>query len=125
MLLSRGPEWDKGMDPVEIQEMLDRTMAWFENLNEQGIVRGTQALQRTGCIVSDRSAQVFTDGPFAESKEAIGGYLIVEVDSLEEAIAIAKGCPTLHRGMTIEVRPVLDECPVATRLREQLAADAV
>lgn len=125
LLLFRGPEWDKGMSPAEIQELLDRAMAWFEGLNRRGIVRGTHALQRSGCIVSDQRTQMVTDGPFAESKEAIGGYLLLELGSLDEAIAAAKGYPGLHRGITIEIRPISTECPIATRLREeQLAVTA-
>ncbi len=122
LLLFRGPEWDKGMSPAEIQNVLDQAMAWFDGLNRRGLVRGTHALRRSGCIVSDQRTQMVTDGPFAESKEAIGGYLLLEVDSLDEAIAAAKGYPGLHRGITIEIRPISTECPIATRLGEQLAA---
>ena len=122
LLLFRGPEWDKGMSPAEIQDVLDQAMAWFDGLNRRGIVRGTHALRRSGCIVSDERAQMVTDGPFAESKEAIGGYLLLEVDSLDEAIAAAKGYPGLDRGITIEIRPISTECPIAARLREELTA---
>jgi hypothetical protein len=53
------------------------------------------------------------DGPFAESKEAIGGYFLLKVDSIEEAVAIAKDCPGLAYGARVEVRPVAEACPVA------------
>lgn len=125
LLLFRGPEWDKGMSPAEIQDVLDQAMAWFDRLNRRGIVRGTHALQRSGCIVSDQRAQMVTDGPFAESKEAIGGYLLLELASLDEAIAAAKGYPGLNRGITIEVRPISTECPIANRLRQEQEAVAV
>ena len=58
------------------------------------------------------------DGPFAESKEAIGGYLVVDVETIEEAIAIAQSSPNLAYGGSIEVRPVAEECPLDIRARE-------
>jgi hypothetical protein len=52
------------------------------------------------------------DGPFAESKEAIGGYFMLQVGTLDEAVAIAKGCPGLPYGSRVEVRPVAATCPL-------------
>jgi len=60
-----------------------------------------------GKIVLRRN--VVTDGPFAESKEAIAGFFIVQADSLEQAVEIANGCPGLEVGQTVEVRAVLLE----------------
>ena len=50
-----------------------------------------------------------TDGPFAESKEAIGGYFLLLVKDRNEAVEIAQECPTLKYGLTVEVRPVADD----------------
>jgi hypothetical protein len=67
------------------------------------------------------------DGPFAESKEAIGGYFLLKVDSMDEAVSIAQQCPGLPHGAKVEVRPVLAECPLSgeavpeTRLAEATA----
>jgi hypothetical protein len=49
-----------------------------------------------------------TDGPFAESKEIVGGYVLVQASSLSEAIEMARDCPGLDYRMTVEVRPVRD-----------------
>ena len=68
-----------------------------------------------------KAGRTVVDGPFAESKEAIGGYLLLRVDDLEEAVQIAKRHPALEYGMKIEVREVADECPKFRRAREQLA----
>ena len=57
------------------------------------------------------------DGPFAETKEAIGGYLLLTADSLEEATAIAKGMPGLDYGTRVEVRPIATECPLTAHLQ--------
>ena len=55
------------------------------------------------------------DGPFAESKEAVGGYLVLQADSLNEAVEIARSMPTLRYGISVEVRPILAECPIFQR----------
>jgi hypothetical protein len=95
-------------------------------LNAQGKVKAGQALERKGATVFGRNGRRFLDGPFAESKEAIGGYLLLDVETLEEAIAIAQSSPGLAYGTSIEVRPVAEECPLeawarGSALQEQLA----
>jgi hypothetical protein len=118
LLLFRGNEWYNGLSPAEIQEVLSQSRAWFERLAEQGKVKGGQALVRKGAIVSGKKGRLVSDGPFAESKEAIGGYLLLDVETFEEAIAIAQTSPSLAYGTAIEVRPVADECPLAACARE-------
>ncbi|MBA4146902.1 MAG: hypothetical protein H0X66_02220 [Verrucomicrobia bacterium] len=118
ILLFSGPDWDQGISPEELQQRLDKVMAWFDGLQEQGRVKGGQPLAREGRTLS---GQKVSDGPFAESKEAIGGYLLITADSIEEATNIAKSSPTLEYGVNIEVRQVLDECPCFKRAKERLA----
>jgi hypothetical protein len=67
-------------------------------------LRGGNALQPTSTATTIRDG-VVTDGPFAETKEALGGYYLVEADDLDQALAVAKDIP-VHSG-GIEVRPVL------------------
>ena len=74
-----------------------------------------------GQIVFWNKGQTVTDGPFAESKEAIGGYFLLRVKDRNEAAEIAKECPALKYGLTVEVRPVAEQCPTFQRLNEQLA----
>jgi hypothetical protein len=57
------------------------------------------------------------DGPFVESKEAIGGYFYLQVADEAEAVAIAQQCPGLDYGAIVEVRPVADMCAVRERIR--------
>ena len=121
MLLFRGKHWDRGLSQEELRQTIDRVMAWMESLKEQGKVKGGQPLGPESKMVSGKNGRTVADGPFAESKEAVGGFLQIEASNLDEAIAIAKTCPTLEYGITIEVRPVLDECPIFKRLKEQLA----
>jgi hypothetical protein len=99
-------------------------MAWFERLKQQGKAMAGQPLEREGKIVSGKNGRTVADGPFAESKEAIGGYFLLQVADLDEAVAIARQCPVLEYGSTVEVRPIAEECPTFRRVKEQLA-DAV
>jgi hypothetical protein len=124
MLLFRGPHWDKGLSAEELQQLMAQVMAWFEGLKEQGRVKAGQPLGPEGRTVSGKKGRPVADGPFAESKEAVGGYLLLHADNLDEAVAIAKTNPTLEHGITIEVRPVLDECPIFQRAKEQLLSHA-
>ena len=90
---------------------------WFENLSAKGIVRGGQPLGREGRVISGKGGRSVNDGPFAETKEAIGGYLLLTADSIEEATAIAKGMPSLDYGTRVEVRPIATECPLTAHLQ--------
>ncbi len=121
LLLFRGSQWDKGLSPEQLQKSMDQFMGWFERLKEQGKVKGGQPLERTGKLVSGKNGRNVADGPFAESKEAIGGYFLLEVSSLDEAVAIAKECPILEYGSTVEVRPVAEVCPTMEKLQAQMA----
>jgi hypothetical protein len=118
MLLFRSDAWYEELSYHEIQKVISQNNAWIEQLTTQGKAKPGHALQRKGATVSGENGRTVSDGPFAESKEAIGGYLILNVESLEEAITIAKSSPSLAYGTSIEVRPVAQECPLDVRARE-------
>jgi hypothetical protein len=113
LLLFRGTDWHKNLSPEEIQNVMSQWKGWYDRLSQAGKVKGGHPLEREGKLVSGRKGRVVADGPFAESKEAIGGYFLLQVDSFEEALAIAKECPSLEYGTTVEVRPVAEICPAA------------
>ena len=123
MLLFRGTQWDKDLSPEEIQKMVTQWYAWFERLTQEGKCKAGHPLEREGRIVSGRSGsgRTVADGPFAESKEAIGGYFLLAVDDLDEAVEIAMQCPGLAYGIDVEVRPVAEQCAARARLNEALA----
>jgi hypothetical protein len=77
MLLFRGPHWDRGLTPDQLQQAMDKVMAWFEGLNEGGKIKSAQPLGAQGRIISGTNGRFVLDGPFAESKEAVGGYLVL------------------------------------------------
>ena len=118
MLLYRSDEWYNRLSPEELQDLMNQNKCWMEKLTAQGKATPGRALERSGAIVSGKNGRFVIDGPFAESKEAIGGYLTLEVDTLEEAIAIAQTIPGLAYGGSIEVRPLAEECPLEVRARE-------
>ncbi len=126
MFLFRGNDWHKGLSAEQMQEVADQWMAWFKRLTEQGKALAGAPLKGEGRTVSGKNGRVVADGPFAESKEAIGGYFLLQLESFEEALAIAQECPGLAHGARVEVRPVAEECPMATEARaeEQLASTA-
>jgi hypothetical protein len=125
LLLFRGPQWDKGLSTEELDQVMDKVTNWFESLKKQGKIKAGQALSVDGRIISAKNGRaLLADGPFAESKEAVGGYLLVQADDLNEALAIGRSNPTLEYGISIEVRPVLAECPMFQRARERLAVAA-
>lgn len=117
MLIFRGNEWQKGLSPEEMQNVSDQWMAWFKRLTGEGKAIAGNPLEPEGRIVSGKNGRVVADGPFAESKEAVGGYFLLKVGNLDEAVAIARECPGLPYGAKVEVRPVAGECPLATEAR--------
>ncbi len=119
MLIFRGTDWYKGLSPEEMQQVADHWMAWFNRLKEQGTALAGNPLEGEGKIVSGKNGRVVSDGPFAESKETIGGYFLLKVNTLNDAVAIAKECPGLPYGIRVEVRPVASECPIAEELRAE------
>ncbi|MDN5941682.1 MAG: YciI family protein [Nitrospira sp.] len=127
MLLFRGTDWTKQLPPEQLQEVVSDWVTWFEGLVQEGKCTGGHPLHEEGKLVSGKNGRIVTDGPFAESKEAIGGYFYLRVVDLNEAIEIAKQCPGLEYGCVVEVRPVAERCVERTRvsekatLREQLA----
>ncbi len=66
---------------------------------------GGEALQDTSTATSIRGGSDVTDGPFVETKEALGGYYVIDAPDLDTALAVAKSCPARFGG--VEVRPVM------------------
>jgi len=125
MLVFRGTDWHKGLSAEQMQQVAGQWMAWFNRLTEQGKATAGNPLEREGKIVSGKNGRVVADGPFAESKEAIGGYFLLQVKSLDEAVAIAKECPGLAYGAVVEVRPVAEQCLLTGEALAEVQSDAV
>jgi len=121
LLLFRGIDWHKGLSPEQIQNVMNQWRSWFERLSQEGKVKGGHPLEAEGKVVSGKKGRVVADGPFAEAKEAIGGYFMLQVDTMDEALAIAKQCPGLDYGAIVEVRQVAEVCPLNKCEQEESA----
>jgi hypothetical protein len=123
LIVSRG-HWDEDKSPEEIQAAIDAFYDWHARLVGEGKMKPGQRLARPAMLVSRHGV---TDGPFAETKEVMGGYWFVLADSLAEAAALAAQNPCLACGLTYEVRPIepercsafdtTNETPVSRRAR--------
>jgi hypothetical protein len=88
-----------------MQANTKKWMDWIGGIAAQNKLadRGNR-LEQTGRVV--RPNNVVTDGPFTEIKETLGGYTVIQAESFEEAAEIAKGCPVLSVGGTVEIREI-------------------
>lgn len=118
LLLFNGNEAWKELPAAQLQKLADQAKAWVHGLMEKGTAKAAQALARDGATLSGKTGRVISDGPFAESKEAIGGYLLIEAENLREAIAIAKDSPSIQLGINIEIRPLTNDCPLDSYVRQ-------
>jgi hypothetical protein len=96
------------LTPAEYEAWSSEVMAWYEKNGATGVIAdGGAQLQGPETAKTVRVGAV-TDGPFMESKEVLGGYTVLETETIDEAVEVAKGWPGVERGLvTIEVRPVV------------------
>ncbi len=120
MLLFRSSaDWHKELSPEELQRVMGQVKAWFDGLSEKGLVKGGRPLGPEGRTVTGKGKNlVVSDGPFAESKETVGGYTIILANNLDEAVKLAEGCPPLVFGGAVEIRPIMEECSMMAETRE-------
>jgi len=119
LLLFRGTNWPRDLSPEEIQNNIAKFTLWFERLKNDGNFKSGHPLEHDGKIVAGRNTVV--DGPFSESKEAVAGFFIIQADSLEKAVEIAKNCPGLDYGQTVEVRAIASEAAELQVARQKKA----
>ncbi len=105
-----GPETHRHLTADERQDLMVRWNRWFDDLVATGKAVEGQPLELETRLVSGPRGERVTDGPFAETKEAVGGYVKLLVHSLEEATAIAQRHPGLEHGLVIEVRRFMEAC---------------
>lgn len=103
--------WYKGgpppkMSSEEMQKLTQRWITWVKGLGEQGhLVNRGESLEFGGKLVRGEK-QVVTDGPYAEAKDIVGGFTIIQAQDLEEAVKLSKGCPIFESDGFVEVRPI-------------------
>jgi hypothetical protein len=106
LMLLEDDDWVNKQPREEKERGYAQINKWWEDLSKTGVVKGGEELQprRTATTVRRVNGSMkVTEGPFIESKEHVGGFLMVEVPDLDAAIAIAKSWP----GGDVEVRPIV------------------
>ncbi len=105
MLIFRGAG-ARSDSPEQMQQHMQKWLTWFEGLKKSGVYHGQGAPLEPGGKVIRGARKAVTDGPYAEAKDLVGGYAIVEARDLDAAVEVARGCPTYERDGVVEVRPV-------------------
>jgi hypothetical protein len=85
---------------------MERWLAWFKELSAKGYLKDPgHPLEHSGKVVKGKQ-KIVNDGPYAEAKDVVGGYIVVEASDLAQAVEISKGCPILEVGGSVEVREI-------------------
>ena len=108
MFLVRGASCDSGsLSPEQMQAQMQEVYAWIDGLTKKGVMTAAQPLTPEGKIVSGKNGSVLvSDGIAAESKEAVGGFFIVNAATMDEAVNIARTCPMFKHDGKLEVRQI-------------------
>ena len=92
--------------PEEMQRMTQKWVDWISGLAQHGNLKDRgQPLEPDGKVVAGASRTV-TDGPYAETKDVVGGYTLVLARDLDHAAELSQGCPAFEIGGSVEIRPV-------------------
>lgn len=113
LLIYNNPALEKAYGTPAFKQMMDGYFAVNERMKADGVLRSGDGLQgvETATTLRIKSGKVETmDGPFAETREHLGGYYVIDVPDLDAALTYAALIPSAHFG-TIEVRPVMDYNP--------------
>ena len=107
-LLIYTPEPEGEPDPAALAAEMEAYNAFTDHLRAKGAMKGGEALDSVATATTVRVVDgrtITTDGPFAETKETLGGFFLIEARDMDEAIALAAGWPSARFG-SIEVRPI-------------------
>lgn len=103
--LYRGGE--RPESPEQGEQQMQKWMKWMQELGGKGHIKDRgQPLDSTGKLVKGKQ-KVVTDGPYAEAKDVVGGYTLIEAKNLDHAVELSLGCPIFETGGLVEVRPVM------------------
>ena len=108
LLLHESPTGFSTLSPEEIQRVIGEYSAWRESLAAQGKLAGGLKLKDEGGRHLSRNGDGIqvVDGPWAEAKEVVGGFFLIEAADYDEAVEISEGCPHLIYGGKVELREV-------------------
>jgi len=118
LLLHQTPTYNVDLPREKMMEMTKRYMAWADGMSQKGKLAGGEKLAAGGVrhIKVKDGKPMASDGPYAEAKDVIGGYFVIEAKDAAEAEAIALDCPHLALAATnwVEIRPIEDMAQVRT-----------
>lgn len=106
-LITGSPCQQGHLSPEQMQTHMTESTVWMNDLFQRGVISAAQPLMAERRYVAEENGAI-SDGVYAESKEAVGGYFIINADSMEEAVRIARGNPSLKFGTRIEVRRIAE-----------------
>jgi|SRR3954471_21792112 hypothetical protein len=102
LFLIRGCEgYDKS--PEQMQQHVQKCLTWIDQMTREGTFKASEPLEKTGKVISG-AKHVVTDGPYAESKDLVSGYVMIKAASLAKATEIARTCPMGENAASVEVR---------------------
>jgi len=106
MFIFHGGEMN-GASPEQMQSNMGKWMAWIEKLSKSNQYVAGEPLLPGGKLVSGKGGKTVTDGPFTEGKEVVGGFFIVNAKDMQDAVEMAKDCPSYELGGSVQVRQVM------------------
>jgi hypothetical protein len=94
------------VSPEQRRAQTEKWFAWFKDLKATGSLKNPgHPLEASGKVVQGVQKTV-KDGPYAEAKDLVGGFITVEARDLDHAVELSKGCPIFEVGGSVEVRPI-------------------
>jgi hypothetical protein len=106
LIRSEGADFSK-YSAGDFQDLLKKYQAWTQKLKTEGrFLAGEKLGNDRGKSLKSKGGQIIVDGPYVDTKEAIGGFYIVEAKDIDEAVEVGKGCPSLTYGGSVEIREV-------------------
>lgn len=93
--------------PEQMQQSFQKWMGWIQGMKTRGQYIAGEPLEDVGKVLRGPRGKHVTDGPFAEAKEVVGGYMLIAAKSFAAAVKISKGCPGFAVGGSVEVRQIM------------------
>ena len=97
---------DRSASPDQMQKTMQKWIDWFKELGANGHLKDPGHPLEGGGKVVTGNRKIVTDGPYAEAKDVVGGFTLIEARDLAEAAELSKGCPILEVGGSVEIRPI-------------------
>lgn len=97
---------DTSASPEQMHKTMEKWVVWFKELGANGHLKEPgHPLEHTGKVVKGKQ-KIVNDGPYAEAKDVVGGFIVVEAKDIDQAVELSKGCPIFEVGGSVEVRPI-------------------